>query len=53
MEIWDTATWRRTTTLTSHTRGVAALAIAPDGAWLPTGGSRDGSVRIWRSGPGS
>jgi len=32
--------------LTGHTRYVAAVAIAPDGAWLATAGD-DGTVRIW------
>ena len=32
--------------LTGHTGPVRAVAIAPDGTWLATGGD-DGSVRIW------
>ncbi|MFL6147878.1 MAG: WD40 repeat domain-containing protein, partial [Pseudonocardiaceae bacterium] len=33
-------------TLTGHTRGIAALAVAPDGSWLASAGS-GGEVRIW------
>ena len=33
-------------TLTGHTGPVTAVAIAPDGTWLASGGD-DGSVRIW------
>jgi WD40 repeat protein len=33
-------------TLTGHTRGVAAVAVAPDSTWLATG-SQDTTVRIW------
>jgi WD40 repeat protein/predicted Ser/Thr protein kinase len=33
--------------LDGHRYSVAALAIAPDGAWLASGG-RDRSVRLWR-----
>ena len=31
---------------TGHTRPVAAVAVAPDGSWLASGG-QDGTVRIW------
>ena len=33
-------------TLTGHTGRVTAVAIAPDGTWLASGGD-DGTVRIW------
>ncbi len=33
-------------TLTGHTGRVTAMAIAPDGTWLASGGD-DGSVRVW------
>ena len=33
-------------TLTGHSGWVSAVAIAPDGTWLATGGG-DGTVRIW------
>ena len=41
--------------LTGHTRGAVAVAVAPDGSWLVSGGG-DRTVRIWdaatgRSGP--
>jgi WD40 repeat protein len=32
--------------LTGHTSVVAAVAVAPDGSWLASGGW-DGTVRIW------
>ena len=37
--------------LTGHTRAVTAIAIAPDGSWLVTGGD-DGMVRIWDAATG-
>ncbi|MFE4688365.1 NB-ARC domain-containing protein, partial [Streptomyces sp. NPDC056721] len=46
VRIWDPATGTCTATLTGHTSGVTAVAIAPDGTWLATG-SFDGTVRIW------
>ena len=46
MRIWDPATGQQRATLTGHTGPVSAVAIAPDGTWLASGG-RDGSVRIW------
>jgi WD40 repeat protein len=33
-------------TLTGHTWGVEAVAVAPGGTWLATA-SEDGTVRIW------
>jgi WD40 repeat protein len=33
-------------TLTGHTTGVRALAVAPDGSWLASA-SDDGEIRIW------
>ena len=38
-------------TLTGHAGVVAAVAIAPDGSWLATGGS-DGTARIWDAATG-
>ena len=38
-------------TLTGHTGAVAAVAVAPDGSWLATGGW-DGTVRIWDAATG-
>ena len=46
MRIWDPHTGQARHTLTGHTDGVAAVAVAPDGTWLATAGS-DGTVRIW------
>ena len=39
-------------TLTGHTGRVEAVAVAPDGSWLATGG-QDGTVRIWDAATGS
>ena len=33
--------------LTGHTNRVVALAVAPDGSWLATGGYGGGEVQIW------
>jgi WD40 repeat protein len=46
VRIWDAATRQHRATLTGHAGVVAAVAIAPDGSWLATGGS-DGTARIW------
>ena len=46
VRIWDPATGSQRHTLTGHTGGVEAVAIAPDGSWLASTG-RDGTVRIW------
>ena len=46
MRIWDAATGAQRAVLTGHTGPVTAVAIAPDGTWLATGG-HDGTVRIW------
>ena len=52
VRIWDPHTGQARHTLTGHTRGVTALAVAPDGSWLasadigPYGGG-GGEVRIW------
>jgi WD40 repeat protein len=32
--------------LAGHTDAVTALAVAPDGSWIATGGN-DGTARIW------
>ena len=37
--------------LTGHAEAVAAVAIAPDGSWLASGGD-DGTVRIWDAATG-
>ena len=34
-------------TLVGHIYGIAAVAVAPDGSWLATGGSDDRTVQIW------
>jgi WD40 repeat protein len=36
-------------TLTGHTAPVEAVAIAPDGTWLVTGGGISNLVRLWRT----
>ena len=46
MRIWDAATGQERATLTGHADEVRAVAVAPDGSWLATGGD-DGTVRIW------
>ena len=44
MRIWDVATGQERAVLTGHTSGVEAVAVAPDGSWLATGGDgRDGA----------
>ena len=40
VRIWDAATGRERATLTGHTGRVAAVAVAPDGSWLASGGER-------------
>jgi WD40 repeat protein len=32
---------------------MTAVAIAPDGTWLATAGSWDGTVRIWKAATGA
>ena len=51
MRIWDAATGQQRAVLTGHTGAVNAVAIAPDGTWLATGGD-DGTVRIWDAATG-
>ena len=38
--------------LTGHTGSVGAVAVAPDGSWLASGGDDDGTVRIWDAATG-
>jgi len=45
VRIWETATWQQRAVLTGQGGPVRAVAIAPSGGWLATGGYR--SVRIW------
>jgi WD40 repeat protein len=40
------ATGQQRAALTGHTRGVSAVAVAPDGSWLATGDD-DGTVEVW------
>jgi WD40 repeat protein len=47
VHIWDMATGQERATWISHHGGVTALAAAPQGRWLFSGGRNDGSVRIW------
>jgi WD40 repeat protein len=46
VRIWDLTTGTTRHTLIGHTRGVRALAVAPDGSWLASA-SWDGEIRIW------
>jgi WD40 repeat protein len=46
VRIWDPITGTARHTLTGHTDGVRALAVAPDGSWLASAGY-GGEVRIW------
>jgi WD40 repeat protein len=46
VRIWDVASGRQRSKLTGHIGRALALSIAPDGAWLASGGY-DGTVRIW------
>ncbi|WP_433723829.1 NB-ARC domain-containing protein [Actinoplanes sp. CA-051413] len=39
-------------TFTGHTDRITALAVAPDGSWIATGGG-DHTVRIWNPGTGA
>ena len=44
VRIWDAATGRERATLKATPSRVAAVAVAPDGSWLASGGSeRDGA----------
>ena len=38
VRIWDPHTGQTRHTLTGHTGGVEALAVAPDGSWLASAG---------------
>jgi WD40 repeat protein len=49
VEIWETATWTRATTLRGHARMVGGLDFSPDGRLLATA-SREGTVRVWEVG---
>ena len=51
MRIWDAATGQQRAILKGHTGGVEAVAVAPDGSWLASGGW-DGTVRIWDAATG-
>jgi len=45
VRIWDPGAGQARHTLTGHTSGVTAVAIAPDGTWLAT--ASDATIRIW------
>ena len=49
VRIWDPHSGQAVHTLTGHTGGVGALAVAQDGSWLASA-STDRTVRIWESG---
>ena len=51
MRIWDAATGKERAVLTGHTGGAVAVAVAPDGSWLASGGG-DRTVRIWDAATG-
>jgi WD40 repeat protein len=51
VRIWDSATGQQRTVLAGHQGMVRAVAIAPDGTWLASGG-QDQTVRIWDSATG-
>jgi WD40 repeat protein len=46
VEVWDTATGRKTATLAGHTASVRDVTFAPNGATVATSGA-DGTVRLW------
>ena len=46
VQIWDTASWESTATLTGHDRPVTKIVISPDSTWLVTT-SADGTAQIW------
>ncbi|WP_229068394.1 NB-ARC domain-containing protein [Actinoplanes sp. DH11] len=46
VRIWEVVTGRRIATLRGEDGWITALALAPDGAWLATGGN-NGKIRIW------
>jgi WD40 repeat protein len=45
----DLATGRWDTPAATHEDGVSALALAPDGSFVATGGGGDGTVRVWNA----
>ena len=46
MKLWETTTGRERASLDGHTDGVSALAFAPSGRQMATGGF-DGTVQMW------
>ncbi|WP_164842734.1 WD40 repeat domain-containing protein [Actinoplanes solisilvae] len=47
IDLWDSLTGVRLTTLTGHGRTVETAAFSPDGGTLATS-STDGTVRLWK-----